>query len=81
MQNVFLDVWSKYNPTVVFVTHSIEEAAFLGQSIAVMSASPGHMVRVIRNPLFGLEKKRTSESYYDFILSIRKNAQTLWKVC
>lgn len=81
MQNIFLDVWSKYNPTVIFVTHSIEEAVFTGQRIAIMSVSPGHIEQSITNPLFGLEKKRTSESYYDLILAIRKNVETLWRTC
>jgi NitT/TauT family transport system ATP-binding protein len=81
MQNVFLDVWSKYSPTVIFVTHSIEEAVFLGQRIAIMSASPGHIEQLITNPLFGIGEIRTSESYYDFILAIRKNVEALWKAC
>jgi len=81
MQNVFLDVWSKYNPTVIFVTHSIEEAVFLGQKIAVMSVSPGHIERTIENPLFGLDNKRATQDYYDFILTVRKNVETLWKTC
>ncbi len=81
MQNVFLDVWSNYSPTVIFVTHSIEEAVFLGKKIAIMSVSPGHIERTIANPLFGIENKRSAQDYYDFLLDVRKNAETLWKAC
>ncbi len=81
MQNVFLEVWNKYAPTVVFVTHSIEEAAFLGGKIAIMSASPGRVERTITNPMFGLANKRALKDYYDFILAVRRSAETLWKAC
>lgn len=81
MQNIFLDVWSRHNPAVIFVTHSIEEAAYVGQRIAVMSSSPGRIERLIINPLFGLEKKRFSQRYYDFVLETRKSAEALWKTC
>lgn len=81
MQYIFLDVWNRYRPTVIFVTHSVEEAVFLGQKIAIMSAGPGRIEQVLENPLFGLENKRISEGYSDFILAVRKSVETLWKAC
>ncbi|MDB5366572.1 MAG: tauB [Rhodospirillales bacterium] len=46
-----LRLWEATNLTVLFVTHSIEEAAFLSSRIVVMSARPGRIVEVIESDL------------------------------
>lgn len=38
-----LDIWHKSQKTIIFVTHGISEAVFLGTHVAVMSASPARM--------------------------------------
>lgn len=38
-----LDIWQKSQKTILFVTHGIQEAVFLGTHVAVMSASPARM--------------------------------------
>jgi NitT/TauT family transport system ATP-binding protein len=43
MQELLLDIWSELNTTVVFVTHDIEEAIFLGDRICVMGVHPGRI--------------------------------------
>jgi NitT/TauT family transport system ATP-binding protein len=47
MQQLLLKVWEKDNKTVLFVTHDIEEALFLGDVIYVMSSRPGRFVKKI----------------------------------
>ena len=44
-------LWADKHLTVIFVTHSIPEAAFLSSKIVVMSPRPGRIVEVIDNPL------------------------------
>lgn len=43
MQELLLDIWSELKTTVIFVTHDIEEAIFLGDHIYVMGVHPGHI--------------------------------------
>jgi len=46
-----LQIWERQQKTVVFVTHSIAEAAFLSDRVVVMSPRPGRIAAVIDNPL------------------------------
>lgn len=41
LQDELLKVWSEYKKTIIFVTHSIEEAIYLADRIVVMSYRPG----------------------------------------
>jgi NitT/TauT family transport system ATP-binding protein len=43
MQQLLLDVWQKLEKTVVFVTHDIDEAILLADTIHVMSPRPGRI--------------------------------------
>jgi len=41
MQNLLVRLWSDVHATVFFVTHSIEEAVYLGDRIYVLTTAPG----------------------------------------
>jgi len=41
MQAELLQIWEKHKKTVIFVTHSIEEACYLSDRVIVMTARPG----------------------------------------
>jgi NitT/TauT family transport system ATP-binding protein len=47
LQSELLRVWEATRKTIVFVTHSVEEAIFLGQRIVVMTARPGRIKEII----------------------------------
>jgi len=47
LQEELLQIWRRTRTTIVFITHDIEEAVFLGQRVAVMSARPGRIEKVI----------------------------------
>ena len=43
MQEMLQDIWQSERKTVLFVTHDIDEAIFMGNRIMVMSARPGRI--------------------------------------
>jgi ABC-type nitrate/sulfonate/bicarbonate transport system ATPase subunit len=51
MQRWLLEVWEGARRTVLFITHDIEEAIFLGDRVLIMSARPGHIKIELQVPL------------------------------
>ena len=51
MQRWLLEVWQKHQRTILFITHDVEEAIFLGDRVLVMTARPGRIKMVLDVPL------------------------------
>ena len=47
LQDELLRIWEKTGKTIIFVTHSIEEAIYLADRVAVMSPNPGKIREVV----------------------------------
>jgi NitT/TauT family transport system ATP-binding protein len=50
MQDNLVKLWREQSPTIFFITHSIEEAVFLGDHILIFSTSPGTVLKELRVP-------------------------------
>jgi NitT/TauT family transport system ATP-binding protein len=48
MQTELLQIWERTKKTVLFVTHSIEEAAYLSDRVVVMTARPGRTKDILK---------------------------------
>ncbi|GGX05253.1 ABC transporter ATP-binding protein [Streptomyces malachitofuscus] len=47
LQDELLRVWQRTGKTVVFITHGIDEAVYLGGRVAVMTSRPGRIKRIV----------------------------------
>jgi NitT/TauT family transport system ATP-binding protein len=51
LQEELLSIWEEHRLTVVFITHSMEEAVLLGDRVVLMSARPGRIAEIVPVPL------------------------------
>ena len=47
MQQQLVEIWSQTRSSIMFITHSIDEAIYLGDRVAIMSARPGQIREVL----------------------------------
>jgi NitT/TauT family transport system ATP-binding protein len=50
MQELLLQLWNEQEGTVFLVTHSVEEAVYLGDRVFLMASKPGRLVEVLKIP-------------------------------
>jgi NitT/TauT family transport system ATP-binding protein len=50
MQDLLIGLWREQEATVFFVTHSVEEAVFLGDRIYILSGTPGTIIKEMELP-------------------------------
>jgi NitT/TauT family transport system ATP-binding protein len=51
LQDELLRIWEKTGKTIVFITHGIDEAVYLGQRVAVLTSRPGRIKQVVDVPI------------------------------
>ena len=78
LQDELLSIWSKERKTVLFVTHSVEEAIYLADRIAVITPRPARIDHLIDVP-FGRPRSEEVKSLPEFLELRHKIWQTLKK--
>lgn len=63
LQDTLLDLWKRRGQTQILVTHSIEEAVYLGKRIIVLSARPGTLMGIVDNSQMGSDGWRDSAEF------------------
>lgn len=71
LQDTLLEQWLQGGYTQLLVTHSIEEAVYLGQRIVVMAPRPGRVVAQIDNFEMGSRSYRGEELFYQRCRQVR----------
>jgi NitT/TauT family transport system ATP-binding protein len=65
MQDLLVKLWREVEATVLFVTHSVEEAVYLGDRVFVMATTPGRIAAEIRMPAAaGPARETQSEPWF-----------------
>jgi NitT/TauT family transport system ATP-binding protein len=69
-----LQIWAEIGSTVIFVTHSIQEAVFLSTQVAVMSARPGRIAGIVPVDLTRPRTAATREEprFFELVTEVRE---------
>ncbi len=81
MQGLILKLWKETGKTVILITHSVEEALFLGERLMVMAPRPGRIKKEYRLPFAerGLvEDPREIKAAPDFIEKREEILTMIW---
>jgi NitT/TauT family transport system ATP-binding protein len=76
MHDLLLTVWEKHRPTVLFVTHDVDESLLLADTIHVMSAAPG---KIVRTYTIEMPRPRRVETLGRELLAVRAEILGLLK--
>jgi ABC-type nitrate/sulfonate/bicarbonate transport system ATPase subunit len=78
LQHILLDAWRERRIPYMLVTHSVEEAVFLGRRILLLAARPASIVASFTNDGFGDPAYRHSEAYFHMIRTVRQAMEKYW---
>jgi NitT/TauT family transport system ATP-binding protein len=72
IQDLFLTLWQEHRFSMILVTHDIEEAAFLGQEILVLTERPARIKATVENPDMGSLDYRDSGAFHRTVHELRE---------
>jgi NitT/TauT family transport system ATP-binding protein len=71
LQLLTLELMAEQKITLILVTHSIEEAAFMGKKILLLSSPPNKTADIIPNPSSGTAEFRETDIYQNLCRELR----------
>jgi NitT/TauT family transport system ATP-binding protein len=74
MNLLLLDLWERTRPTVLFVTHDIQEAVFLADRVVTMSPRPGHVTGD-----FAIELERPRRKHERYGQAVQGYVEQVWR--
>jgi ABC-type taurine transport system ATPase subunit len=83
MQEELHAVWRRTGMTIMFITHSVEEAVYLGTEVVVMSPRPGRIVAQLPMPFarkHAAEDIRSVKSRTDFVAAREEVLSLIWSM-
>ena len=83
MQGLVLKLWKETGKTIILITHSVEEALFLGERLMVMAPRPGRIEKQYNLPFaeMGLkESPREIKAAPDFIEKREEILSMIWEM-
>lgn len=69
LQYELLRIWEKTGKTIIFITHGIDEAVYLGQRVVVLTPNPGTVKKIVDIPLKNRLEDADIKSNPDFVKS------------
>ena len=72
LQSELLRIWEKTRKTIIFITHGIDEAVYLGERVVVLTPGPGTVRKIVDIPLKSRLEDADIRSHPDFVTARRE---------
>jgi NitT/TauT family transport system ATP-binding protein len=74
MNDEIIKIWQKTRKTILFITHSIQEAVYLSEKVIVLSSKPSTIHEIVNIRLaYPRSNVENSQSYFKYIKEVRRN--------
>ncbi|WP_326512733.1 ABC transporter ATP-binding protein [Clostridium intestinale] len=76
LQDEIVDLWKREKKTIIFITHDVSEAVYLGTRVVLLSPRPGRIRRIFEVP-FSRPRNRNDENILEIIDEIHKEINSI----
>ena len=76
LQDEIVDLWKREKKTIIFITHDVSEAVYLGTKVVLLSPRPGRIHRTFNVP-FSRPRNRNDDNILEIIEEIHKEINSI----